>query len=198
MTSLSRLYNLLCPDLPKVNLEGDFENSSLSNLTTIDSSLKKIFSERLKPLEMKGPYLNFEKNLQVAIWTREARDLFPEVNDWTGIYYKASFALGEDSTDLVLGPFIGAPTEHSRIPIDRGLCGLALKDEMVINIGNVKEDARYLACSFETQAEIVIPLTDSKGSFIAELDIDAHTANAFDQEKEAKLKKYCLTFSKLF
>jgi L-methionine (R)-S-oxide reductase len=39
--------------------------------------------------------------------------------NWVGFYM-----LDPDDEDmLVLGPFRGAPTEHTRIPVTQGLCG---------------------------------------------------------------------------
>lgn len=186
MNKNQEIFEILCPDIPGVSVN------------ELSQSQSEIFEKRLIPLRMNGPVLNEELNIKIAKWLRGARDLFPNLNDWTGIYYKASFALGEDSTDLVLGPFIGAPTDHTRIPLDKGLCGLALKEEKTINIGDVKSNELYLACSVETQAEIVIPLMDKDGNFIAELDIDAHTKNAFGESEELILKKYCQSFADLF
>lgn len=207
MGTIKDLFALMCPDIELESLSLNKEDLSAS-LTEegLKSFLKcyesnsaiKIFSARCEGLFFKSKSLNFSTNLAIAKWNRAARDMFPNINDWTGIYLKASFALDEESTDLVLGPFIGAPTNHTRIPIDKGLCGLALKEEATINIGDVKSDERYLACSLETEAEIVIPLAGPDGEFVAELDIDAHTKNAFDDEKEAQLKSFCETFKNIF
>lgn len=164
----------------------------------LERTLDQVFFSRLAPLLIETENLNLPKNLEVLRWVRKARDMYKDLNHWTGIYYKASFALSEDSTDLILGPYIGAPTDHVRIPIDKGLCGLALKEEKVINIGDVKENPLYLACSLETKSEIVIPIKGPDDSFIAELDIDGHIANSFAPHIEEKLTSYCDTFVEIF
>ncbi|MBL7664559.1 MAG: hypothetical protein JNM93_05455 [Bacteriovoracaceae bacterium] len=130
---------------------------------------------------------------KVEAWLIEAKAIAPEICNWIGIYYKASF-LGEDSTDLILGPYFGAPTEHTRIPIDKGICGLALREEKTANVADVKGHPEYISCSFETKSELVIPLKDKAGNYVAELDIDAHTYNAFTPKIQKQFEVYCETF----
>lgn len=133
-------------------------------------------------------------NLQA--WVREAKLLVSEVTDWIGIYYKANYFLHEESTDLVLGPYYGDSTTHTRIPLDRGLCGLALREERVVNVADVHQDSRHIACSLKTNSELIIPLTNSEGKMVAELDIDCNRLGAFSPEIEETFKKYCQSFSK--
>ncbi len=134
---------------------------------------------------------------KVLDWLKQAKEIAPEICDWIGIYYKASFYLNETSTDLVLGPYIGAPTEHTRIPLTEGICGLALREEKTANIDDVKAHPEYISCSIETRSELVIPLADKEGRYVAELDIDSHSSAAFSQQIQNEFEKFCLTFSKL-
>lgn len=135
--------------------------------------------------------------ISVFNWVLEAKKLRPEVCDWIGIYFRASYLLNEQGTDLVLGPFIGEATDHIRISLDRGYCGMALREERVVNIEDVTTSNTYIACSLSTRSELVIPLKNSKGQFIAELDIDSNKRGAFSTEIESLFKEYCLTFSSL-
>jgi len=41
--------------------------------------------------------------------------------DWVGFY----FVDKKKQKELLLGPFVGEPTEHIRIPFGRGICGQA-------------------------------------------------------------------------
>ena len=41
--------------------------------------------------------------------------------DWVGFYLTDP----EKKSELVLGPFVGEPTEHVRIPFGKGICGQA-------------------------------------------------------------------------
>jgi putative methionine-R-sulfoxide reductase with GAF domain len=134
---------------------------------------------------------------EVYSWLEKAKQMAPDICDWIGIYYKASYINGEESTDLVLGPYIGAATEHTRIPIDKGICGLALRDEVTANIADVKSHPEYISCSIETRSELVIPLKDKKGNFIAELDIDSHSPDAFTEQIQKQFEEFCLTFDQL-
>ena len=63
---------------------------------------------------------------------------------WVGIYQL-------DGDELVLGPFLGAPSPHTRIPLGRGICGAAATARETIVVDDVNSDPRYLACSIETQ-----------------------------------------------
>ena len=79
---------------------------------------------------------------------------------------------------LQLGPFVGAPTEHVRIPLDKGICGAAAASGKTIVVDDVQSDPRYLACSIETRSEIVAPVY-ANGKVVGELDIDSHAPAAF-------------------
>jgi len=156
----------------------------------------EMLAARLAPLLLgAGRDGTLERNLRVLDWVMRARAIAPDVCDWTGVYYKATFALGEAGSDLVLGPFIGAPTPHQRIPLDRGICGLALREERTVNVPDVHSDPRYLACSTETRSELVVPLADRSGELVAELDIDSHRAQGFSPALEAEFKSFARTFA---
>jgi L-methionine (R)-S-oxide reductase len=79
---------------------------------------------------------------------------------------------------LQLGPFVGAPTEHVRIPLDKGICGAAAATGTTIVVDDVRSDPRYLACSLETRSEIVAPVY-AHNKVVGELDIDSHAPAAF-------------------
>ena len=91
--------------------------------------------------------------------------------DWVGIYLLVG-------NELVLGPFVGAPSPHTRIPIGRGICGAAATEAMTIIVDDVNSDLRYLECSPETQSEIVVPIIHGD-VVLGEIDIDSHQRAAF-------------------
>ena len=70
---------------------------------------------------------------------------------WVGIYLL-------EGNELVLGPFRGKPSPHTRIPLGRGICGAAATEKATIIVDDVNADPRYLACSIETRSEIVVPI----------------------------------------
>ena len=91
---------------------------------------------------------------------------------WTGIYLL-------DGNELYLGPFVGKPSPHTRIPLGRGICGAAAAEKTSIIVDDVNADPRYLACSVETKSEIVVPIMLG-GDVLGELDIDSDRVAAFD------------------
>jgi L-methionine (R)-S-oxide reductase len=92
---------------------------------------------------------------------------------WVGIYWLKG-------NELVLGPYLGKPSPHTRIPLGRGICGAAAADGTTIVVDDVNADPRYLACSIETQSEIVVPIV-RHGIVLGEIDIDSDAKAAFDE-----------------
>lgn len=90
---------------------------------------------------------------------------------WAGIYLL-------DGDMLVLGPHLGKPSPHTRIPLGRGICGAAATEKATIIVDDVNSDARYLACSIETRSEIVVPILDGD-RVLGEIDIDSDQPAAF-------------------
>ena len=90
---------------------------------------------------------------------------------WVGIYLL-------DGDHLQLGPFLGKPSPHTRIPLGQGICGAAATHKKTIIVDDVDADPRYLACSLDTRSEIVVPImNDTK--LVGEIDIDSDKKAAF-------------------
>jgi len=98
--------------------------------------------------------------------------------NWVG-FYMLERGAGEDL--LALGPFRGAATPHTRIPLNQGICGAAASRGETVVVDDVASDPRYLACSVETKSEIVVPIF-ARGKVVGELDIDSHVPAAFGGE----------------
>jgi L-methionine (R)-S-oxide reductase len=94
--------------------------------------------------------------------------------NWTGFYMLDP----GDSQTLVLGPFVGDPTPHVRIPVTEGICGAAVATGETLIVDDVNADPRYLSCSIKTRSEIVVPIYVRK-NVIGEIDIDSHDLAAF-------------------
>jgi len=102
--------------------------------------------------------------------------------NWVG-FYMLETAPGQPPM-LVLGPFEGAMTPHTRIPLHQGICGAAASSGRTVIVDDVSKDPRYLACSTETKSEIVVPVF-VRGKVVGELDIDSHFPAAFkDDDRE--------------
>jgi L-methionine (R)-S-oxide reductase len=102
--------------------------------------------------------------------------------NWVGIYI-----LRGDT--LELGPYIGAATEHTRIKVGVGICGTAVARNEDLNVPDVSASDNYLACSIDTQSELVVLVRDQDGQILGQIDIDSHTRNAFVPELEAAVKQ---------
>ena len=105
--------------------------------------------------------------------------------NWVGFYM---IEHEKDGDMLVLGPFRGSMTPHTRIPLHQGICGAAASSGKTVVVDDVNKDARYLACSLETKSEIVVPIF-ANGKVVGELDIDSHFFAAFGSE-DRKLCEY--------
>jgi GAF domain-containing protein len=99
---------------------------------------------------------------------------------WVGIYVL-------DGDELVLGPYLGKPSPHARIPLNRGICGAAASQKRSIIVDDVNSDPRYLACSLETKSEIVVPIMRGD-TVIGELDIDSDRPAAFGKDDQLLLE----------
>jgi L-methionine (R)-S-oxide reductase len=99
---------------------------------------------------------------------------------WVGIYLL-------DGDELVLGPYLGKPSPHTRIPLNRGICGAAASQKTTIIVDDVNADPRYLACSIETKSEIVVPIMRD-GRVFGEIDIDSDRPAAFGAEDRVMLE----------
>jgi len=116
-----------------------------------------------------------------AMWhtVRLLKDAVPHYN-WVGIYLL-------DGNELVLGPFVGKPSPHTRIPVGRGICGAAAAEKATVIVDDVNADPRYLACSLETRSEIVVPIM-SQGEVLGEIDIDSDHPAAFGPDDQRLLE----------
>jgi L-methionine (R)-S-oxide reductase len=101
---------------------------------------------------------------------------------WVGIYW-----LQGDT--LVLGPYVGPPTEHTHIPVGRGVCGTAVAQNANRIIEDVRRLDNYLACNLETRSEIVVLLRDSEEGIVGQIDVDGTETGGFDESDELFLEE---------
>ena len=100
---------------------------------------------------------------------------------WVGVYLLAG-------DTLVLGPYVGPPTEHTRIPVGRGVCGTAVAEGRNVVVDDVRELDNYLACSVGTRSEIVVLIRDG-GEIVGQFDVDSDDVGAFGPDDEALLER---------
>lgn len=113
--------------------------------------------------------------------------------DWVGFYLVGK----SNKRELMLGPFVGEATEHTRIPFGKGICGQAADRKTTFIVQDTGKETNYLACSLKVKSEIVIPIF-KRGEIAGELDIDSHTLSAFTDEDRKFLENICEIISELF
>lgn len=111
--------------------------------------------------------------------------------NWTGFYFKNG-----DKDELKLGPYVGAPTDHTIIPYGKGICGQVAVSNETFVVPDVHEESNYLSCSIDTKAEIVVPIFKD-GQNVGQIDIDSHTVDPFTDEDRELLEWLCNEVSKI-
>lgn len=107
--------------------------------------------------------------------------------NWAGFY------LIRDG-ELQLGPFQGR-TACTQIPIGKGVCGTAVKEQRTIRVANVHYFPGHIACDSASESEIVIPIYKD-GDIIGVLDIDSPVRNRFTADDELGLQSIINTIEK--
>ena len=102
---------------------------------------------------------------------------------YTGVYM---YMLHGDT--LELEAFDGRPTEHTRIPVGKGLCGRAVAEGHDINAPDVKAEAGYLACSIETRSELVV-LIRRGAEILGQIDVDSDVVDGFGSLEETAVRE---------
>lgn len=113
--------------------------------------------------------------LRKAVRSVSSEDRF----DWVGVYLV-------DGEELWLHNYVGEPTEHAKIPIGTGVCGRAVAERHNLNIPDVSKEENYLACSPDTQSELVILIRAGEDIF-GQIDIDSDEKDAFTEDDEIAL-----------
>ncbi len=131
--------------------------NTISALATIASDARGLMADAVDLLQRERPHYN-----------------------WVGVYLL-------ENGELVLGPFVGKSTPHTRIALNKGICGAAASTGKTIIVDDVNLDARYLACSLETRSEIVVPIIRD-GRVLGEIDIDSDTPAAFTADDRRLLE----------
>lgn len=102
--------------------------------------------------------------------------IFHHVEDvnWVGFYFLKD---GE----LVLGPFSGQPA-CTRIPVGKGVCGTAFKDNETQLITDVHAFPGHIACDAASESEVVVPFKTDEISGV--FDIDSPKLARFTEQEQ--------------
>ena len=100
----------------------------------------------------------------------------------TGAPYTSVYMyMVDDSGDMLrLEAFDGRPTDHTEIPVGKGVCGKAVAEKTDLNVPDVSAAEEYLACSIETRSELVV-LIRRHEEVLGQIDIDSDVPHGFDE-----------------
>jgi L-methionine (R)-S-oxide reductase len=100
---------------------------------------------------------------------------------WCGFYFV------NRNQQLELGPFQG-PVACTLIPYNKGVCGTSWAKRESIIVPDVHQFEGHIACSSESNSEIVIPIIRNN-RVIGVLDIDSINFNQFDEIDQHYLER---------
>ena len=105
--------------------------------------------------------------------------------NWVGFYFRNG-----DKNELKLGPYVGAPTDHTIIPFGKGICGQVAVSNKNFVVPDVSTQDNYMASSITVKSEIVVPIFVN-GDNIGQIDIDSNILDPFTEKDERFLEFVC-------
>ena len=148
--------------------------------------------EELKPkvqdILTKTALLKEEKLIQVCHLLKDNIDYY----DWVGFYFRNG-----KKEELILGPYVGEPTDHTVIPFGKGICGQVAVSNQNFVVPDVQAQDNYIACSISVKSEIVVPLFVN-GENIGQIDIDSSVIDPFTEADERFLEFVNAKIAKLY
>jgi GAF domain-containing protein len=90
--------------------------------------------------------------------------------------------------ELRLEAHAGRDTDHTRIPVGKGVCGTAVETGQDQNVPDVQAIENYLACNSWTRSELVI-LIRRGSTILGQIDIDSDEPDPFSEEEESEVRR---------
>lgn len=90
--------------------------------------------------------------------------------------------------ELVLEAYAGRDTDHTRIPVGKGVCGTAVATGQDQNVPDVRAVENYIACNTWTRSELVV-LIRRGDRILGQIDVDSDEPNPFTAEEEAEVRR---------
>ncbi|KAA5826292.1 GAF domain-containing protein [Algibacter amylolyticus] len=138
--------------------------------------------EKLKP-QIETIVANSEKTVDERLLAIcELLEKHVEYYNWVGFYFRNG-----TKEELHLGPYVGAPTDHTVIPFGKGICGQVAVSNQNFVVPDVAAQDNYIACSITVKSEIVVPIFVN-GENIGQIDIDSNTIDPFTEKDERFLE----------
>jgi len=102
--------------------------------------------------------------------------------------YTSAYLYMLHGEELVLEAFSGRETDHTRIPVGKGVCGTAVSTGEEQIVGDVRAIGNYLACNLETRSELVV-LIQRGATILGQIDIDSDVPDPFTPAEHAETRK---------
>jgi GAF domain-containing protein len=99
-----------------------------------------------------------------------------------GAPYTSVYLYMLHGNDLVLEAWSGRDTEHTTIPVGKGVCGTAVATGEDQNVGDVRGRENYIACNLFTRSELVV-LIRRGGQVLGQIDVDSDVVDPFTPEE---------------
>ncbi len=109
------------------------------------------------------------------------------IQSW-GPPFTSVYAYMLHGNDLELEAYAGRETEHTRIPVGKGVCGTAVAEQRDQNVADVSVIGNYLACNVFTKSELVV-LIRRGDHILGQIDIDSDVPNGFGEREHAEVKE---------
>lgn len=111
---------------------------------------------------------------------------------WLGLYQVSS-------THITMLACTGdTPPAFPIFPVTQGLCGSAVALRAIVNVGNVREDPRWLTTFGSTRSELIVPVYDPGGQVVGLIDVESDALNALSKSDEDFLSSCAPIVLRLF
>ena len=104
-----------------------------------------------------------------------------------GAPFTSVYAYMLHGNELVLEAHAGRDTEHTHIPVGKGVCGTAVAEKQDQNVPDVGAIGNYLACNLFTKSELVV-LIRRGDHILGQIDIDSDVPAGFGEPEHADVK----------
>jgi len=109
------------------------------------------------------------------------------IRSW-GAPYTSVYAYMLHGNELQLEAHAGRDTDHTRIPVGKGVCGTAVVTKQDQNVPDVNAIGNYLACNTFTKSELVV-LIRRGDHILGQIDIDSDVPDGFGEREHTDVKE---------
>jgi GAF domain-containing protein len=90
--------------------------------------------------------------------------------------------------ELLLEASAGRDTEHTRIPVGKGVCGTAVATGLDQNVPDVRAVENYIACNAWTRSELVVLIRRGE-KILGQIDVDSDHPDPFTAAEEVAVRR---------